>query len=152
MMKPYDSEKYFGPPRTAKAVFSFMLLTLTLLFGLPDRSYGRAVTDDPVMETAVMSEAIINFQPVNTAVVFSLSLEEVYCFTSFDPVPVKTHIFHQWYKKDQLIFTRKLSLNPPKWSSMSSMKLRGGDKGPWRVDILNNKLELMKTLRFSITE
>ena len=104
------------------------------------------------MVEAVMCEAIENFQPVNQSVVFSISLGEVFCFSSFDPVFEKTVIYHKWYKKDQLIFTMRLTLSPPKWSSFSRVQIRDADKGPWRVEIRDEDNTLLKTLRFSMAD
>lgn len=103
-----------------------------------------------VLVQAVMCEAIENYQPINPAVVFSISQGEVFCFSNFDPVFEKTHIFHKWYKKDKLIFTMRLTLSPPKWSSFSRIQIRDADKGPWRVEIVSNNGTLLQTLRFSM--
>ena len=53
---------------------------------------------------------------------------------------------------EKLITVKKLTLNPPKWSSFSSIQLRESDKGPWRVEINNENGDILKVLRFSITE
>jgi hypothetical protein len=45
-----------------------------------------------------------------------------------------------------------LTLKPPRWSTFSSIQLREADKGPWRVEIVDEKDRLHKTLRFSITD
>jgi len=107
---------------------------------------------DATLIQAVMCESIENFQPANPAVVFSISQGEVFCFSNFDPVIKKTYIFHKWYKKDKLIFTMRLTLSPPKWSSFSRIQLRNADKGPWRVEILDTKDTLLQTLRFSMVD
>ncbi|MCP4718586.1 MAG: DUF2914 domain-containing protein [Desulfobacteraceae bacterium] len=104
------------------------------------------------MVQAVMCESIENFQPLNPGVVFSISLGEVYCFSNFDPVVKTTYIFHKWYKKDKLIFTMRLTLSPPKWSSFSRIQLRDADKGPWRVEILDAHDTLLTILRFSMVD
>lgn len=101
---------------------------------------------------AAMCESIENLMPVYPAVVFSISKGEIICFTAFDPVPKKTHVFHKWYKRDRLISRSKLTMNPPKWSSFSSMQLRNVDKGAWRVDITDANDTILKTLRFSISD
>jgi len=105
-----------------------------------------------VLNQAVISESIKNFQPVNLAAIFSISLEEVFCFSNFDPVRVKTHIFHKWFKHDKLIFTMRLTLTPPRWSSFSKIQLRDEDKGPWRVEIRDDGDKILQTLRFSISD
>ncbi len=111
-----------------------------------------AQTPVAVLEKAVMCGAIENFKPVDPAVVFSISQGEVFCFSSFDPVREKSEIFHKWYNRDRLIFTIKLTLTPPKWSSFSRVQIRTADKGPWRVEIRDRKGALLDTLRFSMVD
>lgn len=132
-------------------------IVIAVLFFILSISTGTAETRDGEKEkatlvTSVMCEGIENFQPVNPAVVFSISQGEVYCFSAFDPVLEKTNIFHQWYKMDKLIFTMRLVLSPPKWSSVSRIQIRNADKGPWRVEIRDENKRLLNTLRFSMTD
>jgi hypothetical protein len=104
------------------------------------------------LDQAVMCEDIKDFLPYNKAVVFSLEIGKVFCFSSFDVVPVKTFIYHNWYRQDRLITTKRLSLQPPEWSSYSSIQLREADKGPWRVEIRGQNNQLFQIVRFSITD
>lgn len=104
------------------------------------------------LDQAVMCEAIKELAPHNPAVVFSIKIGKVLCYTSFDPVPAKTSIYHKWYHKDKLSTTKRLSLTPPRWATYTSILLREADKGPWRVEIYNQKGELFQILRFSITD
>ena len=104
------------------------------------------------MVQAVICESIDNFKPVNPGVVFSISSGEVFCFSEFDPVFEKTHVLHQWYKKDKLIFTMRLIISPPKWASFSRIQIRDADKGPWRVEIHDADGTILKTLRFSMAD
>lgn len=99
---------------------------------LPRTGHSEAQTPDVVLGRAMICESIENYQPVNPAVVFSMARGEVFCFSEFDSVRVKAPIFHKWYKHDKLIFTMRLVLTPPKWSSFSRIQLRDADKGPWR--------------------
>lgn len=104
------------------------------------------------IEKAMMCEGIESYSPVNPAIVFSVSLEKVLCFSSFDPVPSETYIFHRWFHKDRLSTERKLYLKPPRWSTFSGIQLREADKGPWRVDIVDKDGKLFKSLRFSVAD
>lgn len=101
---------------------------------------------------ATMCESVQNLAPRNPAVVFSISAGSVSCFTRFDPVPETTAVYHKWYKRDRLSTTQRLTLEPPKWRTYSSIYLREADKGPWRVEIEGPKGEILEVLRFSITE
>jgi hypothetical protein len=47
---------------------------------------------------------------------------------------------------------KKLFLKPPSWSTYSSIQLREADKGPWRVEVTDDKGKLFATLRFSVTD
>jgi len=128
------------------------LLIFLMALGVFFATNLGAQPSDATLVQAVMCESIENFQPLNPAVVFSISQGEVFCFSNFDPVIKKTHIFHRWYKKDKLIFTMRLTLSPPKWSSFSRVQLRDADKGPWRVEISAADDSLLQTLRFSMVD
>lgn len=137
------------PSKTVAAMMFFIALVL-----LPATSAYSEKKANPrmMLAQAVICEAMENFQPVNPAVVFSISHGQVFCFSNFDPVFEKTHVFHKWYKKDKLIFTMRLTLSPPKWSSFSTIQIREADKGPWRVEIRDVDDALLQTLRFSMVD
>jgi hypothetical protein len=109
-------------------------------------------SDNLTLARAVMCETIVEYEPANTAVVFSIELGRVSCFTEFDSVPRQTHVRHKWYRRDSLITEKRLTINPPRWASFTSVQLRDADKGPWRVEVTDENDTLMRTLRFSITD
>ncbi len=104
------------------------------------------------LSQAIMCETIENFKPVNRSVVFPVSQGTVMCFTDFDVVAHETEIYHLWINRDTLVYRKRLILKPPRWASVSSIKLREADKGPWRVEIRDAQGRLLTTLRFSITD
>jgi hypothetical protein len=104
------------------------------------------------LEQAVMCEGIKDYAPLNKAVVFSIEIGKIYCFTSFDHVPQKMVIYHNWYRNDSLVTTKRLTLQPPEWSTFSSIQLREADKGLWRLEIKDQTKKVLQTLRFSVTE
>jgi len=138
--------KQFFPKNPIPLILFFIALGLIFTTNI------CAEPSDATLIQAVMCESIENFQPLNPAVIFSISQGEVFCFSNFDPVMKQTHIFHRWYKKDNLIFTMRLTLSPPKWSSFSRVQLREADKGPWRVEISAADESLLQTLRFSMVD
>ena len=121
-------------------------------FAADNEAPGRANADQLHLSEAVICEGLENFKPINPSVVFSVATGSVMCFTEFDRVPQQTSIFHDWIRQDKLIFRKKLVLKPPSWSSVSSIQLREADKGPWRVEIRDADENLLRTLRFSITD
>ncbi len=131
------------------------IVTLALVLNAPDAAWSQEASSlpaDPVLVKAVMCESIQKLAPVSPAIVFSIDLGQVTCFTKFDQVVVQTVIYHKWYHKGKLISAKQLSLNPPRWSSVSSMQLRDADKGPWQVAVTDENNKLLYTLRFSITD
>ena len=104
------------------------------------------------LQKAVMCEDLKDLAPKNEAIVFRRELGSATCFTAFDPVPEKTVVHHNWFKRDQPDAKVKLTLKPPKWSCFSKNRIRSGDVGPWRVEITDSDGNIFKTLRFSITE
>jgi hypothetical protein len=118
--------------------------------------------DDPIepqsgvtelqLKSAVMCEEIVANLPRHETIIFSISKKNAVCYTSFENVPDKTFIFHNWYHQDIPAAKIKLALFPPRWSTFSSIKIRRSDIGPWRVEITDADDVLLRTLRFSITE
>lgn len=106
----------------------------------------------PALVQAVTCEGVKDYAPLNPGVVFPTSIGKVVCFTSFDPVPQKTVVYHNWFHRDELSNKQRLTLQTPRWSSFSSIQLRESDKGPWRVEITDSTGRLLKVLRFSITD
>jgi hypothetical protein len=128
-----------------------------MLFMPAQRLFSQDTAQSParsalVLEQAVMCESIDAFVPQNPAVVFSLSIGEVLCFSAFDSVPREMSIYHKWYRRDQLSTSRKLMLKPPRWSTFSRIQFREGDKGPWRVDVTDENGYVFHTVRFSVTD
>jgi hypothetical protein len=105
-----------------------------------------------VLVQAVMCEDLQELTPQNPTTVFSIERRKAICFTSFDPVPEKTIIYHQWFHRDQTSAKIKLTLKSPRWSTYSSIQFRAEDIGPWRVEISDSQGQILDILRFSITE
>jgi hypothetical protein len=101
---------------------------------------------------AVMSEDIQEQTPQNVTTVFSIERRKAICYTSFDPVPEKTKIYHYWFHRDRPSAKIMLTLKPPRWSTYSSIQFRAQDIGPWRVEITDSNGQIIYILRFSITE
>jgi hypothetical protein len=109
-------------------------------------------TPQLTLDQAVMCEEILERGPRNQTVVFSLAKERVVCFTSFGTVPQRSFIYHNWYYRDIPMAKRRLLVQPPRWSTYSSIQIRKTDVGPWRVEITDSQGKIFRVLRFSITE
>jgi hypothetical protein len=138
--------------------FIFILLFTNLVFAIQafpqdnKSSNSNTAPKELKMDRAIMCEEIKDLVPQNPAVVFSIKIGKVSCFTSFDPVPEKTFIYHKWFHRDDPSTKKRLTLQPPRWASYSTIQLRETDKGPWRVEISDQQDNILGILRFSITD
>jgi hypothetical protein len=132
-----------------------VLLPCVLLFLYLDSIPSRGQTSSPQKLTLVQSavcEDVKDGSPQDLAIAFPVSVGKVACFTAFDPVPRKTVIYHNWYRKDELNTKIRLVLQPPRWATYSTIQLREIDKGPWRIEITDQEGQVLGILRFSITD
>jgi hypothetical protein len=137
---------------------SLFAVILCFLFPLSAKSQSQDTRAAKVpaakiaLVRAMMCEDIQELIPQNPTTVFSIERRKAICFTSFDPVPKKTVIYHQWFHRDQTSAKIKLTLKPPRWSTYSSIQFRAEDIGPWRVEIIDSQGNILDAIRFSITE
>ena len=135
-----------------------LFLTLLVVISGHGARCGLCSEDPPApavgttLVRSVICEGIESYAPFNPAVVFSITLGRISCFTDFDPVLEETYIYHKWYFRDRLTTRKRLTLKPPRWATFSSVQLRQEDKGPWRVEIVDSRERLVDVLRFSITD
>jgi len=146
------------PARHKLYIILFGLFSISFLKAsplVPQTIQNSLVSSPPeklVLLHAVMCEEINGYSPQNTAIVFSIEIGKVSCFTLFDPVPKEMNIYHKWFYRDKLSTKKKLHLKPPRWSTLSSIQLREVDKGPWRVEITGDDGNIIQVLRFSIVD
>jgi len=138
-------------------IFIILFSSLHFFLLLPSAVQSQSDTNDSaagdvVLVQAQMCEDIQGQTPQNTTTVFSIERRKAICFTTFDPVPVETVIYHHWFHRDRPSARIKLSLKPPRWSTYSSIQFRAQDIGPWRVEITDANGRIFQILRFSITE
>ncbi len=132
-----------------------VVLAIQIFLLLPSyclKNISNANAQQPELSQAMMCEEIFNNAPKSPTVVFSASREKAICYSSFDPVPQKTAIFHNWFHRDVPSAKIQLILNPPRWSTYSSIQLRKTDIGPWRVEITDENGKVLGVLRFSVTD
>jgi hypothetical protein len=138
--------------RTLMILFSSIQLLLILPAAVQSQSDTDETAADLALVKAQMCEDLQGPTPQNVTTVFSIERRKAICFTSFDPVPEKTVIYHHWFHRDRPSARIKLSLKPPRWSTYSSIQFRAQDVGPWRVEITDSKGQIFHILRFSITD
>jgi hypothetical protein len=137
---------------TATLVITALLFSATVIRAADQQNSPGVVPAGLTLTEAVMCESIESYAPQTPAVVFSIEIGKVSCYSNFDPVPEKTYIYHRWYFKDRLTTRKRLYLKPPRWGTYTSIQLREADRGPWRVEITDKDGNILKILRFSITD
>ena len=142
-----------------RAVVIWFLVWLTAwLLPLPGFSQEeQEPTSDASLKPLILGQALICEEIFanacrNRTVVFSVAKEKVVCYSSFESVPEKTFIYHNWFYKDIPSSRIRLVLRPPSWSTYSSIQIRKTDIGPWRVEITDATGQVLRVLRFSITD
>jgi hypothetical protein len=139
--------------RTFLLLFFSILLYLFLPLSVKSQSdTSDSAAGNLLLVQALMCEDIQAQTPQNATTIFSIEHRKAICFTSFNPVPKKTVIYHHWFHRDRPSAKIKLTLKPPRWSTYSSFQLRAEDLGPWRVEITDSQGQILQVLRFSITE
>ena len=119
---------------------------------IPVKYAGRAHGAQLELFQALMVEDIFSNAPRNPTGVFSVTQKKAVCFTSFNQVPQKLIIYHNWYHRDVPSAKIRLTLKPPRWATYSSIELNKTDIGPWRVEITDESGNVLEVLRFSVTE
>ena len=134
------------------AIILCFLFPFTAKSQSDDTADSKTSAGEIFLVQAIMCEDLQELVPQNPTTVFSIERRKAICFTSFDPVPEKTIIYHQWFHRDQTSARIKLTLKPPRWSTFSSIQFRAKDIGPWRVEIIDSQGNILDVIRFSITE
>jgi hypothetical protein len=144
-------------PKAARVILMISAI-LWVVFLHPPQTAAEpetdAAADIPTLQfdNAVICEDVKDSNPIYPAVVFSIRLGKIFCYSLFEVVPKKTYIFHSWFHREKLVATKRIKLLPPRFVACSSIQLRRADKGPWSVEVSDDKGNVFKTLRFSITD
>ena len=135
--------------------FFCTIISIQLLLFLPIdplKNLNAAKAAQLEIFQALMCEDVLANAPRNPTIVFSITQKKAFCYSSFDPVPQKSVIYHNWFHRDVPSAKIRLILNPPRWATFSTIQLRKTDIGPWRVEITDEKGGVLGVLRFSVTD
>ena len=141
-----------------KPVYNFVLFSALVLAPVfhaqadqPQKTFPIPTAGNPVGRS-MMCENVIDNHPFNETVLFSIANGKAVCFTYLTQVSKKIILFHNWYKADKLSSRFPLPIEPLQGFTLSKIELRESDKGAWRVEITDEGGNLLKVLRFSITD
>lgn len=91
-------------------------------------------------------------RPLGRSVIFSAVQGTLYCYSDFTRVAEVEQVTHRWFFWDREVAHFNLTLQPPRWSAYSSLKVTPDEKGPWRVEVLDKDGAVYGTARFSIVD
>ena len=91
-------------------------------------------------------------RPLGRSVAFSAAQGTLYCYSDFPQVAEPEQITHRWFFWDREVAHFRLTLQPPRWSAYSSLKVTPDERGPWRVEVLDQNGAVYGTARFSIVD
>ena len=137
------------PLKTTLLFVTIVFLSVPLI---AEQNDSGDSTTSPTLKKAVMCEGLKDGLPLDQTIVFDVSKGSAYCWSDFDPVSVDGFIYHKWYRNGELVYNQQLAVRPPRWATYSHLRLRQADVGPWRLDITDENDNILKTIRFSITE
>ena len=113
-------------------------------------STSPAAADLPALrvEVAQLAERVVDRRPVGVATTFPEG-SEVYCFMRVaNSAGVKRPMAHRWRHEDRTKSKIDLSVGGPSWRTWTSLPVWG--KGKWSVEILDDRGDVLTTLRFTV--
>ena len=134
--------------KTRPAVIGIVAaVILTLSFLSPASSM-----DEPEfsIKRMVVCEKIVDREPVAAGDIFPASLENVYCFFEAGAVENDTTVTFVWYFENKEMAKVSLPLTKGKrWRTYSSKKL-AGQKGNWKVELLESSGIILHSVSFQV--
>ena len=132
-------------------IFSFLFFFINIIMLLNCFANENIINNNKLRYYSI-NKAFISDEYNNESVVFSIALKKIFCKTIFTNVDKQAAIYHIWYYKDNLIKEKQLLISPKKYSINSEICLRETDKGPWRVEVLDEERRMLKIIRFSVID
>jgi hypothetical protein len=96
-------------------------------------------------------DSMTSGKPQGRSIVFPAAQGTLYCYSDFARVDEPEQITHVWFFRDREVAQFRLTIHPPRWSSYSSLKIPP-ERGPWRVEVIDQNGELYGVARFSIVD
>jgi hypothetical protein len=105
-------------------------------------------TDQITVDRIAICAAVVDREPQGEATEFDASVERLYCFTTLNGAAGQ--VVHAWYQGDSL--RAKVTLNKGqagRWRTHSNKKMAPEWQGKWRVDVLDESGNVLKSAEFT---
>jgi len=100
---------------------------------------------------AVITTDIIDRSPVDAIESYFADVGKIYCFTRIEgALEEETSVSHVWYYEDKEMARITLPVRSAYWRTWSSKNILPAWTGDWRVEILNEDGDLIKSISFNL--
>jgi len=126
-------------------IWVVLLAVVALVAAVPGECLAVEVAD------AVICRDVSEREPVDAGEVFSSDVGKVWCWSKIkDGKGAK--IKHAYYYEGEQKAVVELAIGAPLWRTYSSKRILSSWTGRWRVDILDEEGQVLKSLEFTIVE
>lgn len=122
-----------------------LLLATLLIASAPAICFAAEVAE------AVICVDVQDREPVDPGVVFPADIGKVWCWSKIKGGEGTT-ITHAYYYQGEEKALIELRIGSPLWRTYSNKKILSSWTGEWRVDIIDENGEVLKSLDFTIGE
>jgi len=123
-------------------------LLLIAVLTLPLVARGEAV---PSVEAASTGTGVEELTPLGVSESFPSSVGKVYCYSKILNGE-GTSILHRWYYNETVIADVPLAIGSPRFRTYSYKTILPDQTGQWKVEIISEEEDVLKTLDFTIGE
>jgi hypothetical protein len=102
--------------------------------------------------TAAICRNVAAREPVDAGTSFESTVGKLCCFTQVTGAQGDTEIYHVWYFVEAERAVVKLQARSSNWRTYSSKIIQPNEIGAWRVEVLGPEGDVLKILRFEITQ
>ena len=122
----------------------FAAILLCLIAAVNAEDGGLKITELAVTTKIVRGNPIDSVHRIS-----STSVKALYCFTRLrSPGRGNTFIRHVWYRDNVKVGEYELPVKGENWRTYSKKTIEKGQVGEWRVEVLDSRGNLLKTVRF----
>jgi len=152
------------------AIVSLRWLATVMFVLLPALSFGQtpeSTADGPKKSTgeektkmttgiqiarSAICQQVEEREPVEIDSVFPADVGTVFAYTKINGVTAPTQVTHVWYHGEREMARVQLQVRSNGWRTWSSKKILPSWTGTWKVKILNEEGENVKTMEFQVED
>jgi len=125
-------------------IFFMVLFVFTVLNSLAQTTANMEVVEMMIC-TGVQDRV-----PVGTDTLFLKTVGQLYCYTKVTGAGESAKLSHVWYHNNQEMARVDLNVMADTWRTWSSKKIAEEWTGKWRVDVVSESGEILKSMAFTV--